>query len=321
MKNYILVGDIGGTNTRLALCNIHTGKISAIHIYTVKNHENIENIISNYINNQKNKIKKACIAIACPVTKDKISMTNHTWEFSIKKMKFNLKLEQLEIINDFTAIAMSIPVLKKKDIIQFGGKKPIQGKPIVIYGAGTGLGVSHLIKINKNWVNLPGEGGHVDFASNSKEEDNILSVLREELGHVSAEKILSGPGLVNLYKAIVKSKGKIPKNLLPKQITKKAIKKTCPYSQKTLSLFCTLMGSFGGNLALNMGTFGGVYIAGGIIPKFLKFFFKSNFRYAFEDKGRFKEYLKNIPVYLIKHKQPGLLGAGTYIRQNMGYKI
>ncbi|MCR3756366.1 MAG: glucokinase [Candidatus Westeberhardia cardiocondylae] len=321
MKTYVLVGDIGGTNIRLALCNIYTGNIYKISIYSGKNYKNPEETIFNYLKNQKIKIKMACIAIACPITEDWIAMTNHSWKFSIKNMKSNLNLDILEIINDFTAISMAIPMLNKQDIIQFGGNNAIKGKPIAIYGAGTGLGVSHLININNKWVSIPGEGGHVDFASSSKEEDNILSILREEFGRVSAERVLSGPGLVNIYKAIVKSEGRSPINLLPKQITYKAIQKTCFDSIRTLTLFCTLMGRFGGNLALNMGTFGGVYIAGGIIPKFLKFFYKSNFRRAFEDKGRFKKYLENIPVYLIKHKQPGLLGAGTHIRQIMGYKI
>ncbi|MCR3754604.1 MAG: glucokinase [Candidatus Westeberhardia cardiocondylae] len=321
MKNYILVGDIGGTNVRLALCNTYTGKIYKICIYSGKKYKNIEQVIQKYLNKQNIKIIQACIAIACPITQDWISMTNHSWKFSIKNIQQKLQLKQLEIINDFTAISMAIPMLTKKDIIQFGGKEPIQGKPIVIYGAGTGLGVSHLIKINHHWISFPGEGGHVDFASSNREEDTILSILRTEIKHVSAEKVLSGPGLVNLYRAIVKSQGKIPNSLLPQQITKQAIQKTCQDSYKTLSLFCTLMGRFGGNLALNMGTFGGVYIAGGIIPKFLQFFSQSNFREAFEDKGRFTKYLKNIPVYLITHKQPGLLGAGTHIRQNMGFKI
>lgn len=321
MTNYILVGDVGGTHARLALSDINTGDISHIHNYSGDDYDTLERVIRYYLTSQKITVKEACIAIACPITDDWIEMTNHSWAFSIKKMKANLELEQLEIINDFTAASMAIPMLTEKDVIQFGGRKSIAGKPIVIYGAGTGLGVSHLIQVDTRWISLPGEGGHVDFAPNSEEEDAILSLLRAELRHVSMERVLSGPGLVNLYRAIVKADGRLPENLVPKQVTEQAIADNCIDSRRALSLFCILMGRFGGNLALNMGTFGGVYITGGIVPCFLDFFRASGFRTAFEDKGRFKEYLIDIPVYLISHKQPGLLGAGAYIRQLMGYQL
>ncbi|AFP85272.1 glucokinase [secondary endosymbiont of Ctenarytaina eucalypti] len=321
MINYVLVGDVGGTNVRLALCYLSTGEISHIHTYASDGYDNLESVIHNYLISQQVAIKEACIAIACPINSDWVEMTNHSWAFSIKAMQANLELEQLEIINDFTAVAMATPMLTEKEVIQFGGRHSIIGKPIAIYGAGTGLGVSHLLQVEKRWISLPGEGGHVDFAPNSEEEYSILNVLREELGHVSAERVLSGPGLVNLYRAIVKVDERLPENLLPKQVTKQALADSCIDSRRALSLFCVLMGRFGGNLALNMGTFGGVYIAGGIVPRFLDFFRASGFRAAFEDKGRFKDYLLDIPVYLIRHDQPGLLGAGAHIRQLMGYQL
>ena len=245
-------------------------------------------------------------------------MTNHTWAFSIKEMKENLGFEHLEIINDFTAVSMAIPMLKKEDLIQFGGGEPVKDKPIAVYGAGTGLGVAHLVHVDKRWVSLPGEGGHVDFAPNSEEEDMILEQLRAEMGHVSAERILSGSGLVNLYHAIVKSDGRLPENLQPKDVTERALKDSCIDCRRALSLFCVIMGRFGGNLALTLGTFGGVYIAGGVVPRFLDFFKASGFRGGFEDKGRFKAYVEDIPVYLIVHDNPGLLGAGAHLRQVLG---
>ncbi|CUX96434.1 glucokinase [Candidatus Doolittlea endobia] len=321
MTNYVLVGDVGGTNVRLALCDVDTGKISHIHTYSGDNNVTLERVIRYYLIGQKVVLKEACIAIACPITDDWIEMTNRSWAFSIQVMKSRLALDKLEIINDFSAVSMAIPMLAKEDVIQFGGSKAIAGKPIAIYGAGTGLGVSYLIQVDNRWISLPSEGGHVDFAPNSKEEDNILSVLRTEWGHVSAERVLSGPGLVNLYRAIVKADSRLPESLQPKQVTEKALSDNCLDSRRALSLFCVLMGRFGGNLALNMSTFGGVYIAGGIVPRFLDFFRASSFRAAFEDKGRFKDYLLDIPVYLIRYEQPGLLGAGAYIRQLMGYKL
>lgn len=167
--------------------------------------------------------------------------------------------------------------------------------------------MAHLVHVDKRWVSLPGEGGHVDFAPNSEEEGIILEVLRAEIGHVSAERVLSGPGLVNLYRAIVKSDGRLPENLQPKDITARALEDSCIDCRRALSLFCVIMGRFGGDLALTLGTFGGVYIAGGIVPRFLDFFKASGFRGGFEDKGRFKAYVQDIPVYLIVHDNPDYL--------------
>lgn len=321
MTTYALVGDVGGTNARLALCEVENGAISQAQTFSTSDYDNLEAVIRHYLDEQKKDIKHACIAIACPITGDWVEMTNHDWAFSTKVMKEHLALESLEIINDFTAVSMAIPMLSEQEVIQFGGRAPVEGKPIAIYGAGTGLGVSHLVHVDKRWISLPGEGGHVDFAPNSEEEGEILEVLRAEIGHVSAERVLSGAGLVNLYRAIVKSDEREPENLKPKDVTERALKDTCIDCRRALSLFCVIMGRFGGNLALNLGTFGGVYIAGGIVPRFLDFFKASGFRAAFEDKGRFRDYLVDIPVYMITHDQPGLLGAGAHLRQVLGREL
>ncbi len=318
---YALVGDVGGTNARLALCAVETGEITQAKTYSGLEFDSLEAVIRHYLAEQRLEVQDACIAIACPVTEDWVAMTNHTWAFSIKTMKDNLGLRHLEVINDFTAVSMAIPMLSEADVLQFGGGKAHKEKPIAVYGAGTGLGVAHLVHVNRRWVSLPGEGGHVDFAPNSEEEDSILEVLRAEVGHVSAERVLSGPGLVNLYRAIVKADRRLPEKLAPKDITERALADSCTDCRRALSLFCVIMGRFGGNLALNLGTFGGVYIAGGIVPRFMEFFKASGFRAAFEDKGRFKDYVHDIPVFMITHSQPGLLGAGAHLRQTLGIHL
>lgn len=318
MAEQVLVGDVGGTNARLALCSLDDGTLSNIKNYSGAEFPSLEAVIRIFLEETSTKVKNACIAIACPITGDWVAMTNHTWAFSQSEMKQNLGLDTLSIINDFTAISMAIPVLKPEDKIQFGGEEAQPNKPIAVYGAGTGLGVAHLVHTTSGWMSLPGEGGHVDFAPNSTEEVMVLEALREELGHVSAERLLSGPGLVNIYRGMVLSDEREPENYLPKDITERALADEDIDCRRALSLFCVLMGRFGGNLALNLATFGGVYIAGGIVPRFLEFFQASGFRVAFEDKGRFQSYLQPIPVYLITHDQPGLLGAGAYLRQQLG---
>ncbi len=227
MTKYALVGDVGGTNARLALCDIASGEISQAKTYSGLDYPSLEAVIRVYLEEHKVEVKDGCIAIACPITGDWVAMTNHTWAFSIAEMKKNLGFSYLEIINDFTAVSMAIPMLKKEHLIQFGGAEPVEGKPIAVYGAGTGLGVAHLVHVDKRWVSLPGEGGHVDFAPNSEEEGIILEILRAEIGHVSAERVLSGPGLVNLYRAIVKADNRLPENLKPKDITERALADSC----------------------------------------------------------------------------------------------
>ena len=321
MATYALVGDVGGTNARLALCAMDTGVISQAKTYSGLDHPSLEAVIRVYLEEHKVQVEDACIAIACPIKGDWVAMTNRTWEFTIAEMKTNLGLKHLEIINDFTAVSMAIPVLGDTDKLQFGGADAQADKPIAVYGAGTGLGVAHLINTGERWMSLPGEGGHVYFAPNSEEEDDVLHALRADLGHVSAVRLLSGPGLVNLYRGLVLADDRTPEALQPKDVTERALADSCTDCRRALSLFCVLMGRFGGNLALNMATFGGVYIAGGIVPRFLEFFKSSGFRVAFEDKGRFQSYLQDIPVFLITHDNPGLLGAGAYLRQSLGIKL
>ncbi len=207
-------------------------------------------------------MQDACIATACPVSEDWVAMPNHSWAFSIKAMKANLRLKHLEVINDFTAVSMAIPILSQDDMLQFGSGSAQKDKPIAVYGAGTGLGVAHLVHVSQRWVSLQGKGGHVDFAPNSEEEDLILAVLRAEMGHVSAERVLSSPGFVNLYCAIVKLDNRLPEPLEPQDVNTRALANSCIDFRRVLALFCVIMGRFGGNLALNLGAFGGVYIVG-----------------------------------------------------------
>ncbi len=323
MPGFALVGDVGGTNARIALCDIDTGEIRDTVVYSAVENESLEGVLKAYMaDHAATPVSEACIAIACPVIGDHVAMTNNPWEFSISEMQANLGLAKLLVINDFTAQSMAVPVLSEKDMVKIGGGEPDRSKPVAVYGAGTGLGVAHLFNYNNTWYSVPGEGGHVDFGPNSPEEDQLLTVLREEVGHVSFERLLSGMGLVNIYRAIVISDNRVPEDLEPKDVTARALEEDPDTDcHRALNLFCVLMGRFGGNLALNIGAFGGVYISGGIVPRFLDHFVNSGFRVAFEDKGRFRSYLHEIPVYVITNKYTGLIGAGAYLRQELGLRL
>lgn len=269
--DYALVTDIGGTNARFALFNLNTSELSAITKIIITPDHDLLTLIKTYLQAQSIKVERACIAIACPVEGDLIAMTNNNLSFSRSQVIAELHLKQLEVINDFTAVSMSIPKLTEQDVVKVGGAEPDLNFPIAIYGAGTGLGVSHLIKINGNWISLSGEGGHVELPMVNATEDNVLAQLREKFGRVSAERFLSGKGIVNIYQALLTLHHKPMEEITPDIIVNKALANSCEICQQTLTLFCTFMGRFGGNLALSLNTQGGVYIAGGIVPRFIDF--------------------------------------------------
>jgi glucokinase len=318
MSQYALVTDIGGTNARFALYDLTTNKLSAITKILISKNDVLLTLIKDYLASQSVTVKMACIAIACPIdSEDVINLTNNDLSFSRSELIQALNLTKLEVINDFTAVSMSIPQLSKNELVKIEGGEPDLNYPIAIYGAGTGLGVSHLIKVNQRWISLSGEGGHTELPMISDEEDRILAQLRKKFGRVSTERFLSGSGIVNIYQALLHINNKPIEEVTPDIIVNNALSNSCPLCLQTLTYFCTFMGRFGGNLALTLNTQGGVYIAGGIVPRFIEFFKASPFREAFEHKGRMSYLVKKIPVYVITHEDPGLLGAGVYLQNSL----
>ncbi len=320
MKTQGLIADVGGTNIRLALIELDSEKITNLKSFLCADYGSITDVIKEFLNNTNTLIDQACIAIAGVVEHDWISMTNHQWEFSVSQTRKDLGLKNLHVINDYTGISMAVPHLNKNSKVKIGDGIPLETKPIAIFGPGTGLGVSHLIFHNNQWISLDGEGGHVDYASQDSREDHLIEFLRQQYGNVSAEMLISGPGLVNIYNGVNFFYKETPDDLTPEEITTRALKKTDRCCQETLSMFCRIMGSFAGNLALNLGTFGGVYIAGGIAPRIVDYLIQSDFRKRFETKGSFSDYVKKIPTYIITEPQPGLIGAGAYLIQTLRTK-
>ncbi|WP_016954944.1 glucokinase [Catenovulum agarivorans] len=311
-----IVADIGGTNMRIAQTD-GINSIRDIKKYKVTDFASPVDTIKAYIQDSGcAQPTHVCMAIACPVAGDQITMTNHSWSFSIEQSQKELGVQALYVINDFTAVALSVPFLADEQKIQVGGEQPQLDKPIAVYGAGTGLGVAHVVPLADKWVPLPGEGGHVDFATNTEVEAKILAFLADELGHVSAERIISGQGIANIYRALAHINDADIKSLEPAEVTEKALAGECDLCKQALDVFCDTLGSFGGNLALNLLTQGGVYIAGGIVPRFIDYVVQSGFRNRFDAKGRFEKLNKSIPVYIVTEEQPGLLGAAAYIAQN-----
>lgn len=313
---YGLIADVGGTNIRLALYDFASGTRDHTKKYLCAEYPTIVDVIKQYLADVSvTDVKEGCLAIACPTDEDWISMTNHTWQFSVKEATKQLGFDHLHFINDFTAISQSLPVIAEDKLLKIGGGEVLDGAPKAVLGAGTGLGVAHIIHLDGRWLSLPGEGGHVDFAATNDKEVAVWRYLSKKYSRVSYEQLLSGLGLTQIYQALNDVDGKQAESLTPAEVCDRALDGSCEYCVSTLALFCNVMGSMAGNLALTMATFGGVYVAGGIAPRFPEFFANSRFRERFEAKGRFNKYLQRIPTFLVLEEQPGLVGAGAYLSQ------
>lgn len=307
-----LIADIGGTNARFAVTFGQSLEAHHSLNLAVDDFANIDLAMRSYLDQVGLSMpERVCIAIACPTHNDLISMTNNGWVFSKSELQKQLGIAQLKVINDYAAMALAAPNIGAADRIQVGSGQPFEGFPAAVLGPGTGLGVSGLAFYNGHPTPIVTEGGHVDFAPTNEQEIEILRYLLTKHAHVSAERLLSGMGLENIYQALAQVRGEQVERLKPAQISALAFESQDPLALATLDQFCAILGSVAGNTALTYGAQGGVFITGGIIPRMLDFFAQSSFRERFEAKGRFVEYMRAIPTYVVTHKQPGLLGAAA----------
>jgi glucokinase len=309
-----LLGDVGGTNARFGWqANAQSG-IEHVLVLPCAAHETLEAAIRTYLDLKRLPMPRAgALGIANPITGDVVRMTNHHWSFSISEMQRNLGLEQLNVINDFTALALALPSIPQDNLVQVGGTVAQAFAPKALIGAGTGLGVSGLMPTDTHdhWLAIAGEGGHVTLAAQTETEYRVIELIRQRYGHVSAERVLSGPGLVDLYLALRQLQKQLPVDVAgAAEITAWALQDKDPLAQQSIEMFAGFLGSVTGDLALTLGARGGVYLGGGIVPRWLGWFETSNFRERFEAKGRFSAYLKDIPVWVINASEsPALWGA------------
>lgn len=314
-QRYKLVADIGGTHARFAL--VLPGQLHLEQQITLvlDEFDSIESAINTYLHQveieSEQKPINACLAIASPITGDRVSMTNGHWQFSQSGLKSSLGLEQLLVINDFAAQAYATLHLQPDQLFKIGGGQSRQGYPVAVVGPGTGLGVGGLTFTNGEAQALSTEGGHVEFAPSNELEQEILCYLWRRYEHVSAERLISGMGLCNIHQALSAIRGIETKPITPTEITNQALVSHDALSTETLNLFCAMLGSVAGNIALTLGAQGGVYITGGIVPHILPFFEQSLFRERFEAKGRYRGYMEGVLTTVVLAEQPGLLGAAV----------
>ena len=303
-----LVADIGGTHARFALVG-PDGQPGEVAKLKTADYPGPVEAARAYLGDRT--VDEAVFAVATPVESDWVELTNACWAFSIRATQEALGLRRLEVINDFVAQALAVPALSAEERMKIGPGEPAAEAPIAVIGPGTGLGVAALVRIDGRWRPVASEGGHVSMAPHDAVEAEILLRLRERFGHVSNERVLSGPGLINLATTLAEIAGDSLALDRPEDVSRRAAAGECKHCAEALARFSSLLGAAAGDLALTFLARGGVYIGGGLCKRLGPLFDGERFRAAFVAKGRFDRYLAAIPTYMVIRQDPGLLGAAA----------
>lgn len=319
-KDLILAADIGGTKTHLGL--FHRGKrrptSRVVETYPSSEAPDLETLIRRFLNDHPVSVTGACFGVAGPVEKGRSVLTNLSWTISENKIKRDFKWGHVRLINDMTATVRAIPLLTSLEVASLGKGTLVTDGNIGLIAPGTGLGMALLIQTENGYVPVPSEGGHTDFGPNNEMEVELWQYLNQRLGHVSVERVLSGGGLFNIYSCLKDSGRFLEPDWLAKKlrekdparvITEAATDQQEPLCTETLNRFVVIFGEVAGNLALMGNTTGGLYLGGGIPPKILPKLEEGMFLDAFSNKGRFREFLRRIPVRVILNDKAALLGA------------
>jgi glucokinase len=313
-----LIADIGGTNARFALTDPAAARPTCLHSKSLRNADfaSLQHAAEHYLSLVGSRPARAAIALACPITGDEIRLTNRAWSFSRGELRQALGLDELQLINDFGAVAHAVPALAPDERVFLYGqaREPLEG-PISMLGPGTGLGVAQLVGAqDRGWEVVETEGGHVSFAPQGDEEQAIARWLTSRHGRVSNERVLCGRGLSQID-AVLRDAIHDREHELrdPADIVRAALEGHDAAARRALARFCAVLGSVAGDMALVHGA-RTVVIAGGMVPRFIPFLKASAFRERFLAKGRFAAYLENVAIHVITHPHPGLLGAAVSLR-------
>lgn len=305
----VLTGDIGGTNARFVLFRDGELDESSLQKVSVSNHPDLADTIEDYLAG-RGPVGKIALSVASTAEyTDSMELTNNNVSFRVSDLVQRFSLNQARVVNDFTAAALGVVSLSSEHlkVLHAGVESPLAPKAVI--GAGTGLGVSGLVHSGTHWIPLQGQGGHVTMVAQTQRELAIRQVLEEKLGHVSAERYLSGPGTVGVYQAICQLDGKEVVYHDARDISAAAVDGTCPVAGEVMQLFCKYLGIVSSDLAVTLGSSGGIYVAGGIAPSLGEYFTGSDFIHWLHYKGRFSDFVKEMPVWLVTGGEPALFGA------------
>jgi glucokinase len=312
-----LLGDIGATNARFSL--LVDGALGPVSNLEVARYARFPDAVAAFLNMHRDQmpVAQALLAVAGPVEDERCELTNRAWIIDGDELRTAFRFAGVRVLNDFAATALSLPSLTTDDLRAVGGGRAVSGAPMAVLGPGTGLGVAGLVPgAAESAVVVGGEGGHATVSAASAREDAVIDYLRRHFGHVSAERVVSGAGLENLYRAIAALDRSDAPARNAAEIAKAALAGSCRTADAALHMFCALLGSFAGNIALTFGARGGVFIAGGIAPRIVEFMARSEFRRRFEDKGRLRPYLEAIPSSVIVHPAAAFIGLQALAAQS-----
>lgn len=318
-RGSLLIGDLGGTNARFAVADRREPGFSDALTFDCGNYDSAEDAIEGYLNRTGlPRPRVICLAVAAPVEGATARFLNNPWVVDARALRKRFPSAQVRIINDFRAIAYAVPLLDDDDVEAIGASCPRlpqnEDFTIGVIGPGTGLGVSGLIRTGGRLHALSSEGGHLGFAPESELQLAVLERLRRHFERVSDERLLSGPGVESVYRALCDIQGRRAENLDAAEIFRQAQKGGDKTAVETERLFFEALGQAAGNLALTLGARDGVYIAGGIARRYPDRLESGPFRTGFENKGRHRPLMEHIPTCLITHPNPGLLGASCLAR-------
>ena len=341
----VLAGDIGGTNTRLAIYDVPAAGLRGVkptfeQTYPSAAHAGLDVLAEQFLTDATAKIgaraeaDSACFGIAGPIENNVCRATNLPWVVNGNALAERLGIPRVQLVNDFTAAAQGVTALGPDELVTLGGDPPVANGPIAVLGAGTGLGQAFMLwsAPENRYRVVPSEGGHVDLPARTPLEHGLVHFLTNKYGRVSCERVLSGKGLVDVFTflseepacrglikpetaAVLATPG--PRRDPAAAISERALAGADPVCEMALAIFCSVLGATAGNLALMVLATGGVYIAGGIAPRILPFLQRGGFREAFDRKGRLHTLVERLPAYVVTHPQPGLLGAAM-IASGMG---
>jgi glucokinase len=333
----VLAGDIGGTNSRLAVYDVPAAGVRGVkptfeHTYPSAAHASLEVIVDKFLDaaapqiGGRARIESACLGIAGPIEHNICRATNLPWVVDGRGMSQHLGIAHVTLVNDFHAAALGVTAVGPHELTPLGGDPPVVHGPMAVLGAGTGLGQAFLLwsAAENRYQVVPSEGGHVDLAARTPLEHGLVHFLTGKYGRVSCERVLSGRGLVDVFtflseepachglirpetSAALADAG----NDRAAAISQRALAGTDPVCEMALAIFCSVLGAVAGNLGLMVLATGGVFVAGGIAPRVLPALQKGGFREAFDRKGRMHTLVERLPAYVVTHGQPGLLGAAT----------
>ncbi|MCY0093071.1 glucokinase [Hoeflea ulvae] len=318
----ILIGDIGGTNARFAIlldANAEPKEFPIIHTADFATID--EAIQAGVLDKTSLQPRSAILAVAGPVKGDEIDLTNCDWVIRPREMIRDLGFEDIVVINDFEAQALAAASLGPEYLEKIGGGEIRESSSRVVVGPGTGLGVSGLVHARHTWFPVPGEGGHVDIGPRTARDFELFPHYETIEGRVSAEQLLCGRGMMNIYRAVCQTSGVTPAASNPSEVTAAWAEASDPAAVETIELFVTYLGRVAGDLALIFMARGGVFLAGGIVQKIIPALQEPRFRQAFEDKAPHSAILANIPTFVITHPLAALSGLAAYARTPVRFGV